>query len=142
MASPRLRFYSKKSYWKKLVKRTDRVVMELLNREVRGDLNLTLTDYFAVANRLIRVGELGEKIADRAVKLGLTEKTIRDIADIANIISMLSERLHQVAEKKWGKALPHFPVYRVTLAATAELVSQSESVRAMQEMVGERQGGK
>jgi hypothetical protein len=137
MPSPRVIFYNRKSYWKRLAKKANIIVMDLLNREVRGDLQLTLTDYFETGNFLVKIGLEGESLAKRAVNLGLTPMVLTDLKDTTNILAMLSERLRDVAEKKWGQDLPTFPVYHTDMEATTELIDQADSIREMHRMLGE-----
>lgn len=130
----RKRLYNSKAHWKARVKSIDSDMLHILNLERRGDLAVPILEFRDLAIRLRTLGELGERLVERAVKLGAGGKVIADMRDMCNHLDMLSGRLHAVAEAKWDQPLPAFPRYRTTLASTGELVSQSESIQELQRM--------
>lgn len=136
MGSPRANFYNRKGYWKRLVRRIDRRVLDILNRERRDPRNNPVSDYFALGHDLVKIGLSGEDLMSDAVKFGISVQIMSDISDVCNVLEMMSERLRLMAEDKWGQQLPTFPIYHTTLMATAELIEQAESVKEMNRILG------
>lgn len=100
--SPRRAIYSRKAHWKKRFKDTDKRILELLNLERSGALDIPVSDYFKVGYELVKLGERGETLLSDVVKFGLEDRVIRDLRDALNMLHMFSDRLKKVAESKWG----------------------------------------
>jgi hypothetical protein len=132
-------FYGKKSAWKDKVKKVDKEMMQVLNLDIRGDLEMPLLDYMQMGRRIGKLGKEGEALAEKAVNYGVTERFVEDLRNTANHLEILSIRLKHIVETKWRKDLPHFPLYKCTMAATADIVEQSE---AIQELMRMAEGGK
>lgn len=137
MGSPRNNFYNRKGYWKRNVRKADKKVIDILNREQREPKSVSISDYFVLGHILVNLGLAGEELASSAVKLGMTSIVMQDLSDTSNLLEMMSERLRSVAEAKWGQQLPTFPVYHTTMMATAELQDEADSIREMREIMGE-----
>lgn len=131
-------FYGKKSSWKAKVKRVDKTMMRMLNLELRGDLDMPLLDYMELAAKVQKLGEEGERLAEKCVNYPLTERLVEGIRNDANHLEILSIRLKHLAEAKWRKPLNQFPLYKCTMASTVEMVSQIE---AIQDLMRRAEGG-
>ena len=132
--------YNKKGYWKRQFTRFDLSVLQLLNFERSGALDIPLIDYVSKGHESIKLGLTGEEILDKLVKHGFDSKTIAEVRNMINMVEVCSVRLKEVAESKWGQELDSFPVFKSSTATVGELIEQSNAVREMNkllEMTGE-----
>ena len=79
---------------------------------------------------------LGDEHLSQAVDSNAGPHAIRDMRDTLNEIEMYSARVKDIAEAKWDKDYPNFPLFLTTALATADL---SETVKPLDKILEEAQ---
>ena len=130
--------YNEKGYWKRKFKQLDRRVLQLLNFERSGAIEIALTDYVEQANECIDLGLTGELILDKLVKYGFPDRTIVDMRNMINLVEVFSRRLKDVAESKWQKELDSFPVFKSSTETVGVLLEKTKAIREMNAMLEEK----
>lgn len=133
----RKQLYNSKAYWKRRFKQLDRRVLQLLNFERSGAIEVALTDYAVQANECVDLGLTGEEILGKLVKRGFPDRTIIDMRNMINLVEVFSNRLKEIAESKWQKELESFPVFKCSTETVGILLEQTKAIREMEEMLEE-----
>jgi hypothetical protein len=131
----RRELYNKKGYWKRLFKETDLKVLQLLNFERSGAINVGLTEYAVLAHGIVKLGLTGEEILDRMVRAAMKDEPLIDMRNMINMVEVFSVRLKEIAEKKWGQGLDKFPVFKCSTATVGELTEKSRAIREMNDLL-------
>ena len=113
--------YNRKQYWKRRLRTLDCEVLKLLNLELKGDLTVPLLDYKAIAERIVAHGLFTEDLLGQAAGVPMSDRVLHDLRDACNTLEMYSARVKEIAERKWGRELRVWPLYRSTVSATAVL---------------------
>ena len=126
---------NRKGYWKARFKNLDTVTMTLIDKQRIGTIREIPLDHFRrIANRLVKLGLYGEELLGHAVDSNASSDSIRDMRDTLNQIEMYSARIKEIAEAKWNKDYPTFPLFRTTTLATADL---SETIKPLDTILEE-----
>lgn len=127
-----------KHKWIAAVRKLDLTVQVLRQQHDRGSLTVPLVDYKRCARRICTLGDRGEALLDRSVENAVGRRAIADIRDILNVLDLWSDAILKIVTHKWlGEEPGDWPIYRCDVAPTSELVSQSQSIKALNEMVDE-----
>lgn len=133
----RRKLYNDKAYWKRRFKQLDLEVLQLLNFERSGAIDVALTDYIVKGHDAVKLGLTGEVILGNMVRYGFPDKSVIEMRNLVNMVEVFSLRLKSVAENKWGKELESFPTFKCSVAAVGELIEKTAAIREMNEMLEE-----
>ena len=133
----RRKIYNSKGYWKRQFKQLDLKVLQLLNFERSGAIDVPLTDYLLKAHESVKLGLTGENILANMVKHGSQDVSIAEMRNLINMVEVFSNRLKLIAESKWQSNLDNFPVFRSSTATVGELIEQSNAIREMNKLLEE-----
>ena len=128
-------FSTRKHRWKRKVRKCDLEVLKFINEVTRGSTLIPILDYKKLGERIYYLGEAGEKLLAEAVELGMYDKVIYEMRDLLNFVADLSNRMRDLAQKRWGGTLRSFLLYEPTVAATGQLQEESATIRKLDELL-------
>jgi hypothetical protein len=133
----RKELYNAKGYWKRRFKQTDTAVLQLLNFERSGAIDVPISDYVTIGYDCIALGLTGEEILSNMVKYGVSIHAIADMRNMINMVEVFSIRLKAIAESKWQGELNNFPQFRSSTATMGELKEKTKAIQEMNRLLEE-----
>lgn len=134
---PKQSLMTMKSRWRKEVRRLDQHIMSLANDDRRGGMTVGLVEYKKAARRVLKMGQRGEDLLEQAVNLGMGPIIISDLRDVLTVVGDWGARIFKIVMLKWGSEPSDWPLYQCHVAETAELISQSNSIRELEKLEAE-----